>query len=71
MDATEATVSNWTDPPPKRRRKPDFDEQVMMTALRLMADVRIIDLMPYTVGMGSVDQLRERARQLVQEYERA
>jgi hypothetical protein len=43
----------------------------MIVALRLMADVRIIDLMPYTVGMGSVDQLRERARQLVQEYDRA
>jgi len=64
-------VSNWTDPPPKPKRKPDFDEQVMMLALRVLADARLVEIMPHTVGLGSVAQLRERARQLVSEYERA
>lgn len=66
-------MSNWTDPPPKpRRHEPDFDEQVMMVALSVLANARVIDVMPFTPVVGvSADQLRERARQLVQEYDRA
>ena len=59
-------MSNWTDPPPKRERHPT-DPEVTAVALRLLANSRIIDIMPHAAGYGSCDLLRERARVLAEE----
>lgn len=47
--------------------EPDFDERVMMTALRMLADARLIDVMPFR-GIDDGILVRDRARELVKEY---
>ena len=49
-------------------KEPDFDERVMLTALRQLANARLIDVMPYG-GVDDAIKLRDRARELVAEHE--
>lgn len=50
-------------------RELDFDERVVMTALRMLAEGRYIEIWPYCEGMEDPNALRDRAQQLVREHD--